>query len=178
MNIELINEIRECVHRPLDWNAYTRSLVQEDCNSFSHAIGSTITDVRDYYHLGVLSGNKDPKSKYDSEKEMDWLFLEDLKVLDLAVSKLFMPYGKIGIIDTVPKILSSENENQYVVVMFSRKWPAVKKIADFHFLRYDYGIGWSEKWYGCKLQKISNKNIFMMWPASDHTLVGVYLISR
>lgn len=173
---KILEAIKDSVHYDEVFfkdNRYNETAVMEDTNCFAHAIGSRITNNRVYYRLGSISQRKILNQSYFTNQEVKELFLSDAEMLELDVEELPIKKDKESIIQGVENI--KLEENQYIVVLFVQKY-ADGKISDFHFIRFDKDIGWTEKKYDQRLTYIENINI--SWPTFWMEIVGTFLISR
>lgn len=172
---QIIEEIKKVVHQPLNWEEYESSSKCRLTNCFAHAIGNTSATVHnsdsyEAHRLGMISGLKQKNEKYISKQEVKELFLSDIAMLDLQAEEILFEnkwsfFGRFSDIQL--------EKNQHVVVLFVKL--NRNEIEDFHFLRFDLEIGWSEKRWCFKPYVF--EDIFKEWP-SDFELVGVYKITR
>lgn len=171
---ENLEKIKKAVHQPLNWEDYNSTAVMENTNCFSHAIGSTVTEDRSAYRLGMLSGKKELKDEYSSIEEVKNLFLADLSTLELKVEEI--PFVHlITFLDNLSNIDLAENE--HIVALFVTIYGKDEIIRDFHFLRYDKEKGWSERRKGWKVYFI--ENILREWPSDwNDRLVGIFKVTR
>lgn len=173
---DIITEIRKSVHfdKPFMFDKrYNETSVIEDTNCFAHAIGSRVTNNRSYYRLGSISQRKPLDQDYYSEEEIKNLFLADTEMLWLETEELPIRKNKEAIIKDVENV--KLDYNQYIVVLFAQKY-ADGKIRDFHFIRFDKNIGWTEKRFRQRLNYMFNINL--NWPTFWMEIVGTFLISR
>lgn len=171
---ENIQKIKKAVHQPLSWEDYNSTSVIENTNCFAHAIGSTVTADRSAYRLGMLSGKKKKDEEYISKKEIKNLFLDDVSVLELQVEEI--PFENLkSFLDNLHKTNFADNE--YIVALFVKISGRDEKILDFHFLRYDQGIDWTEKRW--KFGPHFIQNVTVEWPSAwNDRLVGIFKITR
>lgn len=170
---ERIEKIKKAVHQPLNWDDYNSTSVIEDTNCFSHAIGSTVTSIRNAYRLGMLSEKKKENEKYISIQEVKQLFLADLSVVELNVEEISFKNLSL-FLEQMSNIELSDN--QHIVALFVKVY-GNDNIIDFHFLRYDNEIGWSEKRWNFAVHLIDN--IESTWPSNwNDRLVGIFKITR
>lgn len=169
---ENLEKIIRAVHNPLNWEDYNSTKVLNHTNCFSHAIGSTITDVRNAYRLGMISG-MDNEVIYSSKESVKQFFLDDALKLELEIEEIqtgtYLPF----FLKKVEQLELCENE--HIVALFVTIY-ANEKIADFHFLRYDEK-GWSEKRWGSPV--IFFEDIQKEWPSNlNNRLIGVFKVRR
>lgn len=172
MNIEAFMKIKIDAHQPFKYKEMLNSsIVRENTNCFSVAIGSTCTIDKTLYRLGMLSEKKPVDEAYKSFEEIKDLFLSDLEILDLRYIELNLKTKH-----SIEQYVSTHplDERSHIAVLFAKEM-ADKKIHDFHFLRYDSEIGWSEK---CGRQPLFiGKNV--TWPPNWYDkLIGCYKITR
>lgn len=170
---EIIAKIRSEVHKDLNFKRYEETHVREDTNCMAHAIGSQAVNVGNAYRVGFISGKKKEDEKYFSKEEVKELFLEDLKVIELEATELQLD-GKDMTFREIEQ-MSFEN-NEHAAVLFVKTY-ADGRIFDFHFLRFDKGVGWTEKRYGCYPSYLDRIDI--SWPESwDTKFVAAFKITR
>lgn len=172
MNIEAFMGIKIDSHQAFKYKEMINStVVRKNTNCFSVAIGSTCTIDKTLYRLGMLSEKKTVDEAYKSFKEIKDLFLSDLEAIELRYKELNLKTQS-----SIEQYVRSNSlsERNHIVVLFAKEF-ADKKIHDFHFLRYDSEIGWSEK---CGRQPLFiGKNV--TWPSNWYDkLIGCYKITR
>lgn len=156
-----VQKIKESVHQELDTSRYNDTIVRDNTNCYSHAIGSTVC-YKKLHRVGAISGKKKIDQEFFSEEEIIQLLYQDLKVLDLKIER------------------SSEDEeidsNQYKIALFIKRY-ADNKIHDYHFLRFDDTKGWSEKFRGQLPITLGNNlmEFYTLWPWK---LIGVFKITK
>lgn len=147
---ETIERIKKDVHLPIAIQKYEETLVRNETNCYSHAIGAT-TPVLQIFRIGAISGEKSISEKYKSASEIIDLLKKDLDVLGLE-------YQIIG---------DDENEtqnlepNQYIVRLYFKIY-ADGRIWDYNFMRYEAGK-WTEKWKGRKPTEIDANYYEKRW---------------
>lgn len=174
ITVENFEKIKRAVHQPLNWDDYNSTSVMDNTNCFAHAIGSTVTADGCAYRLGILSGLKDVEEKYFSINEVNEIFEADLNSIDLEFQKIKVKDVSLFLKEEIQDF--KLEDNQYIVALFVKVYgPEI--IRDFHFLRFDKEIGWSEKRWRSNVYFI--KNILMFWPCDwNDRLVGIYQITR
>lgn len=168
---ENLEKIKSAVHQPLNWDDYNSTKVQYHTNCFSHAIGSTVTDVESAYRLGTISNQVFP---YSSKEEVREFFLDDASVIGLEIEEVqtgeYLPF----FLKNIAELKLADNE--HIVALFVEVY-GNEKIVDFHFLRYDHEKGWSEKRWGNRL--VFLKDIQREWPSNlNHRLIGIFKVRR
>lgn len=138
---EIIEKIKVEVHLPLDTQRYEETMVQNETNCYSHAIGATTPSIQ-VYRIGAISGRKDIGEKFKSTEEIINLLKEDLDVLGL----------KYETITDFEKESPNLAQDQYIICLYAKIY-ANGMLADYHFIRYEAGK-WSEKWRGRKPTEI------------------------
>ena len=173
---QIIEKIKQAVHKPLNWEEYNSSDKRANTNCFSHAIGSTVTIDSSIYRLGMISERREFNYTFKSREELKDFFLSDMKVLELEVEEI--PFiDKSSFLKKMEQI--QLNDNQYIVALFAKinERGGIESILDFHFIRYDKDNGWSEK----RTNNYINffYNIAIQWPSSwNDKLVGVFKVTR
>lgn len=147
---EIIEKIKVEVHLPLATQRYEETMVQNETNCYSHAIGA-ITPRLKVYRIGAISGRKDIGEKFKSTEEIINLLKEDLDVLGLK-------YEVINDDDWKTQTL---REGQYIIRLYAKIY-ANGMLADYHFIRYEAGK-WSEKWRGRKPTEICDNYYEERW---------------
>lgn len=173
---ENIEELKLAVHKPLEWSDYDSTNINSVTNCFSHAIGSTVISNPKLYRLGMISSKKSSNEEYISSKEVKELFGADLTKLDLEAKEMvFKSFNKYSVIKAVSE--SKLQTNQYIVLLFVKDYGRIEeKIKDFHFIRFDYEKGWTEKLKG-NIRFF--KDILEECPSNwFDKLIGVFLITR
>ncbi len=122
--------IKKQVHMSHELQKYESTVVRDETNCYSYAIGATYPELRNY-RIGALSQKKSIYEKYSSKEEILRLLEQDLNILEL----------KHEICQSLKQLGSGE----YAIRLYIRKY-ANGQIADYHFIRYDPEEGWSEKW--------------------------------
>ena len=177
INTEELQKIKLAVSQPLNWEAYKSTNVQNVTNCFAHAIGCNIPYELTYW-LGNISNKKSRHEDYKSCEELRKLFLADLAVLNLCVKEIkFEELSKEEVIKYASQ--AKLDSNQYLVTMFATIYnkDGQEMIRDFHFIRYDQEVGWSEKKIRHNVRIF--KNILAEWPSNWYDkLIGVYQITR
>ena len=147
---ELIEKIKVEVHLPLATHRFDETMVQNETNCYSYAIGAT-TPTLQIYRIGAISGQKDIGEKFKSTDEIISLLKQDLEVLDL----------KYEIISDEKKEIPKLDQDQYVIRLYARFF-GNGMLADYHFIRYEGGK-WSEKWRGRKPMGIDPNSYENWW---------------
>lgn len=170
---QIIEKIKCQVHQKLDFSKYNDFFIRNETNCFAHAIGSQAINVGFAYRIGVISGEKAPDKEYSSSEEVEALFLKDLEMLELKASKI--PFeNKEAFLKKVSSMKLMDNE--HIVVLFVIIY-ADGKIFDFHFIRYDQDVGWTEKRYGNYPSYL--ENIQISWPTGwEKKAVGAFKITK
>ena len=83
---EKIKNIKKSVHLPLNVTYYNSTIVMENTNCYSHAIGSTLPYL-ELYRIGAICGKKPIDEKYSSIIEIEDLLFSDCKMLNLQIEK-------------------------------------------------------------------------------------------
>lgn len=137
-------------------------------NCYAYAIGATL-GYSEVYRLGVFSGKKtDIEEPYSSEKEMKYLLESDLDALDLNY-QIIGGKDEEQIKNEIAKI--DLHSNQHIIVLLSNHY-ANGLLKDFHFLRYDKNLGWTDKRWGTIPQHLYN------WPYKlYYSVISAYLIT-
>lgn len=171
MNIEALEKIKHAVHQPLNFDDYNSTLVQDNTNCFSHAIGSTVPDDRSLYRLGMISGKKTKNEAYSSADEIKSLFLSDLSVLELNVREIAY-VNKNFFLSSIDEM--NLDEKMHIILLYMEQ-AFNYKILDFHFLRFDKEHGWTEK-------RPNSKPVFLdtrySWPTYMMYPVGAFIIEK
>lgn len=168
---QTLEEIKIAVHNPLNWKDYESTIVIQNTNCLSHAIGCTLTINRSAYRLGMLSGRKEINSNYFSREEVKELFFLDAEILELQLEEEYESLDEFII--TNPNLA----DNQHIVALFVKIYGIEENILDFHFLRYDKQKGWSDKRWRQGVNFIDN--IKSSWPSNwNDRLVGMFRITR
>ena len=170
-----VEKIRLAAHSPLDYSEYSKSLVRELVNCYTHAIGATAIHMG--IRIGELCQKKPSKERYFSIDEIDELFKEDMKAIGLKchrIKKVGLEVEKKDVFDFVKK--HDFKDNEFLIMIFAVQNGDLS-IRDFHFWRYDKEIGFTEKRFWNNLVKIENPEI--SWPGGILTqFIGVYLMKR
>lgn len=170
---ENLEKIKCAVHRPLNWDDYNSTKVQLHTNCFSHAIGSTVTDVQTAYRLGMIS-RKNEAVPYSSKEEVKQFFLDDALAIGLEIEEVQTGTYLPLFLKNIAKMKLADNE--HIVALFVKVY-GNEKIADFHFLRYDHKKGWSEKRWGNPVLFL--EDIQREWPSSlNNRLIGIFKVRR
>lgn len=173
-----INELKERVHRKIDYSAYASTNVRNGTNCYSHALGSTLPHSP-LYRVGAICGKKNIHDQYCSTKEVEELFLKDMETLGLKVIKMNIISDedvKFVRDDTLRRIKKYElKENEHIVLLFVNVL-ADGSILDFHFWRYDEK-GFTEKRWERSVTFIDDPKV--SWPVGMMTKIcGVYVVER
>lgn len=172
--VENFEKIKRAVHQSLNWEDYNSTSVKDNTNCLAHAIGSTVTSDRRAYRLGVLSGKKDVGEQYFSKEEVKELFEADAEAIELKLQEIEVEDVKSFLKEEILNIELQENE--HIVALFVKIY-GKEIIRDFHFLRFDRGIGWSEKRRQLGVDFI--EDILKSWPSAwNDRLVGIYRVTR
>lgn len=147
---EIIEKIKVEVHLPFTTQRYDETLVRNETNCYSHAIGAT-TPVLQIYRIGAISENKDICERYESSSEIVDLLKKDLDVLELNYQ----------IISDDENETRNLKPDQYIIRLYVKIY-ANGMIGDYHFIRYESGK-WSEKWRGNKPTEIDSKYYENRW---------------
>ncbi len=169
----ILNKIYVQVHEPLNYDEYDSTMVRNNTNCFSHAIGTICTMDPTLFRPGRISGLKSINHEFVSIDELRNCFLSDLKVLDLSVKPLQFD-NKVQFLTSFTglKVL----ERQHVVVQLAKIY-SDERIHDFHFLRYDPNREWTEKVPYMPLFYVDD--IDRDWPDEMYyKVIGAYLITR
>lgn len=172
MNIEAFMGIKIDAHQPFKYKEMLNSsMVRENTNCFSVAIGSTCTIDKTLYRLGMLSEKKPFNESFSSFEELKDLFTSDLEAIELRYKELSLKTRS-----SIEQYVQSNplSERNHIAVLFAKEI-SDKNMYDFHFLRYDSKIGWSEK---CNRQPLFiGENV--TWPSNLHDkLVACYKVTR
>lgn len=164
-----VERVKMAVHTPLDYSEYASTVVKDDVNCYTHAIGAT--SIHMGLRLGELCGKKPINEHYISEKEIEELFIEDMKAIRLTCRKIEKNKDMLKWLDN-----HEFKPNEAVVFLFVQH-NGDGSIRDFHFWRYDTQEGFTEKRFWWPLIKIKNPRY--SWPEGILcTFVGAYLIKR
>ena len=147
---QVIDKIKKEVHLPLATQRYEETLVRNETNCYSHAIGAT-TPVLQIYRIGAISGKKDICERYKSLSEIVDLLKKDLDVLGLNYQ----------VISDDENEIQNLKQNQYIIRLYVKIY-ANGMFADYHFIRYESGE-WSEKWKGMKPAEITTNYYENRW---------------
>lgn len=156
----LIDKVKEMVHQKPDIEMYNTTIVRDNTNCYSYAIGSTYPYLQ-LYRIGAICDKKPIEQEYFSIEEIKKLLFEDFKILGLKIEK--------------SSVEEQIEENQYKIALYVKIY-ADDKIHDFHFLRYE-NRKWSEK-YRTQFPRIlgeSLEGLYSNWPWN---FVGVFKITR
>lgn len=140
---EIIAKIKVEVHLPPNIRRYEETMIQNETNCYSYAIGSTFPCLK-IYRIGAIFGKKDISERYNSISELVYLLKQDLNELGLE-------YQSITDEDVENQKLQ---DKQYIVCLYA-KFYRNSMFADYHFIRYEDGI-WSEKWKNSKPRQITS----------------------
>ena len=156
----------ENIHKELDFSKYQSTIIREETNCYSHAIGAESP-----CRIGGISELKPLGEKYRSKEELKTLFLEDLKTLGLRVEEIEISSKE----DCLLKIEETDlEENQHLILLFAICYRN-GIINDFHFWRYDSKEGLSEKYFYQHPNLLSYPS--RSW-TSSMKLVGMFRITR
>lgn len=171
---EAIERIKKEVHSKLNFERYNSTVVREYTNCYSHALGSQYIGVEDdTYRIGAISGKKDKDERFISVEELKELFFADLSTLELGVSEILFA-DKESFLKNIEGMDLSDN--QHIVVLFAIIY-SNNQISDFHFIRYDRSVGWTDKRYDHYPSFL--ENIHISWPTGwEKKVVGAYIITR
>lgn len=155
------DKILSQVHSKLNVQRYNETVVRDNTNCYSHALGATFPELQ-LYRVGAISNNKPIDEKYTSIEEIkEFLFL-DCKELQLEIQE-----------SSLEEVIS---DDEHKIALFVKVW-ANGQIADYHFWRYDNDLLWNEKWRGRGMNQIQNfekdKLNYFPW-----NFVGIYKISK
>ena len=163
MQEERLKIIKQQVHDKPHFERYNETLVRDNTNCYSHALGATLPYIQ-IYRIGNISQRKPIDEKYTSVEEIKDLMFSDFEALNLKIE------------ETDEETLTEKG--QYKIALFVKKW-ANGEIADYHFWRCDNGM-WTEKWKTRKLNNIDfQKEIKTMKQCmSPMQLIGIYKVSK
>ena len=155
-----IKKIEALVHQKPDISRYNSTIVRNNTNCYSYAIGSSYPYL-ELYRVGAICGKKPIDQEFFSVGEIINLLCEDLKVLNLKIEQ-----------SSKSEIISS---NQYKIAVFVKIY-ADNKIHDYHFLRFDEN-GWSEKFRGQLPRNLGNdfQGFYNYWPWN---FVGIFKVTK
>ena len=153
-----LEQLKNTVHSPLNYNDYNSTLVMNNTNCFSHAIGSTLPFI-ELHRIGAICGRKGIEERYFSIEEILDLLFADLDVLGLKIE--------------TSSFDDNLEDNQYQIALFVKIY-ADHKIHDYHFYRNDCN-GWSEKWRYSKPTMMDN---FKMLDYFPWNFIGIYKITK
>ncbi len=164
--METFNQIKEAVHKPINFKDFESSFIKENTNCFALAIGSTVPAGSKFYRLGMLSKEKNYYDDYNSPQELKKLFISDVKALGLKIEEL-------NIVDKSSISNVPLKNNEHIAILFVQQITSGKVIG-FHFLRFDKN-GWSEK--KGYFSFLINENV--KWPTNNCIkLIGCFKITR
>lgn len=130
------------VHSNPDFSVYNSTNTRDSTNCYSHAIGARYPKLQ-LYRIGAISGKKPINESYESIGEILKLLLLDLDALNLEYDIVKEENLKIDLAD-----------NQHIIKLYVKIYPGNGKIGDFHFVRYDDNIGWTEKYRTLRERKV------------------------
>lgn len=134
-----LEKIKKQVHMSHELQKYESTVVRDETNCYSYAIGATYPELKNY-RIGALSQKKSIYEKYTSKEEILRLLEQDLNILELR--------------HEICRNLKQVASGEYAIRLYIRKY-ANGQIADYHFIRYDPEEGWSEKWKGQMPSKVT-----------------------
>ena len=170
MERTIIEKLKAAVHKPLDYSEYDSSYTINRVNCYAHAIGATSLHMG--IRIGDICGKKEIMQSYNSDEEVESLFLQDMNTLGINCKKLYI--RKQYLLNWLSKTKLSPN---YVVVILFVDHNGDKSIRDFHFWRIDSQKGITDKRPRQRLSQIDQPKY--SWPASElNHFVGVYLLKK
>lgn len=157
------DKILSQVHSKPEFHRYNETIVRNNTNCYSHALGATFPELK-LYRVGAICGKKEINEKYISDKEIKNLLFLDCKELQLEIKKCSLE-------DEI-------SDDEHKIILFVKKW-ANGVIADYHFWRYDNDLSWTEKWRGHGMGKIENfQRDILKFKCFPWEIGGIYKISK
>ena len=159
MDVELSKIIYE-VHQKPQFERYECTLIKNNTNCYSHAIGSTAGYI-EKYRIGALCKSKPIDQEYFSVDEIKKILFSDCEAIGLKIEETNFD--------------EELKENEYKVMLFVKIY-ADNKIHDYHFWRSEDGKVWTEKWRWRSMQVKDYQKDFLRYFPWNY--VGMYKISR
>lgn len=155
------DKILSQVHSKPEFHRYNETIVRDNTNCYSHALGATFPELK-IYRVGAICGKKEINEKYTSDKEIEELLFLDCKELQLEIKKCSLE-------DEI-----SDDEHK-IILFFS----SANGLIGYHFWRYDNELLWTEKWRGRGMNKIQNfQRDILKFNYFPWNFVGIYKISK
>lgn len=164
MEEKIFQEILKQVHETPLFHRYIETIVSQNTNCYSHALGATYPNLQSY-RIGAICGRKPLDQVYFSIDEIKELLFLDCEKLQLKIEEI--------------EESSLEEEllpNQYKIQLYVKIW-GNGQIGDYHFLRCDDNVIWTEKWRGRNMNEVpdlkTGKMQYYPW-----NFAGIYKITR
>lgn len=171
---ETLEEYVRLAHSDYDINFFSETnYSSQNTNCYAAAIGLANSGFDIVKAPGCISNKKAATSRYTSISQLKTLLEDDLYVLGLNPREIVC-HNRYSLV----RFIQSYNlkDNEYIIILFSKIYPANGEIADFHFIRFDNQNGWIEKQGRWPLRRLNDINGYD-WP-SGYEAVASYVLTR
>ena len=160
MEEKIFQEILKQVHEEPLYDKYIPTAISQNLNCYSHALGATYPNLQSY-RIGAICEKKPLDQEYFSIDEIKELLFLDCEKLQLKIEESSLEE------ELLP--------NQYKIQLYVKIWGNAQ-IGDYHFLRCDDNVTWTEKWRGRNMNEVNLRTSKMQHFPWNYA--GTYKITR